>query len=164
MSTHVTFPEAAGGLPAADSRIATSRGTNQTGIGQTPTDVLFDTEEFNVGGWTRNLSTGEITVPAGVTHVNICVRILWTNVPGTRASGVEILINGSGLENISGYGLFGRGGETLVGASSGIDADLAVSNMVPVSEGDVIKVQAQLQTTGTADIVAGSHLYVEKAA
>lgn len=131
-----------------------------------PEDIIFNTTAFNIGGWTVNLGTGEITVPAGITHVNILSQIHYSALDSTSMTEIQILLNAAQLDAISGYDLAIRGAALTTSLGAGRLVDTAHAPFVPVSSGDVIKVQGE-RSAGLGSVnhaEQGSWLYVEKAA
>ena len=153
-----------GGLPAVDSRVALFLNANQTGIGAAGADVILNSQAFNIGGWTVNLGTGEITVPAGITHVNVALQHRGVTHSGTIGAGIELLLNGSSLGGLAGYDLSIAGGSVENSNSDSIGGMAPYAAFVPVSSGDVFKMRA-FTNTGTFTVAADfTWLYVEKAA
>lgn len=119
--------------------------TDQSLTNGTATDIVFGTTVINIGSWGVSLGTGEITVPAGVTHVRVTSQLSWeassgaTN-PSRRQS--AIALNGSSA-NIT--PTIASNAHSTNSVTLGIRNNIA-SHVFSVVQGDIITLQGnQLQ-------------------
>lgn len=116
---------------------------------------------FNVGGWTVN--SGTITVPGGVTRVDIIGQATWaSSAVGTNYE-LELYVNGSAVSGLTGYIMAGKD-RRRKSTTSDISAQQAVAFDVPVASGDTITMKAYQDGVGAGlNLVGGTGLVVREA-
>jgi len=116
------------------NEVIVSQTTNQTISASTATDLIFGQVISNFGGWGVNLGTGEITVPAGVTHVKLSAQTRMQTPTATGRLSVTFRKNGAGLGG-TGPAVANTGHFVATIASPALQT---VSPFVPVVEGDIL--------------------------
>lgn len=139
----------AGGQPVATSDpsfmlVAFSGGTSAFDLSNFATDdvpVPYNTVvETSGNGWALNATSGEVTIPSGVTHVDVLAHFDMATLTGDNKSlSGNVFVNGSRVRNIAGY---------LIDPIMGFRARTGIPNAgdmkavrIPVSGGDLVRVQ-----------------------
>jgi hypothetical protein len=150
-------PSAVAGVSGDVARVACLLDSgNQIIPNNTWTQVSGTLVPYNVGGW--GVSNGAITVPSGVTHVDVLAQICWENTAfAVTKLHSNIYLNGSRLSDIPGYGGIDTAAAAWKGSSWATVAQQVTALDVPVSPGDVLTLHvlhsrgATLNTYGSGE-------------
>ena len=118
-------------LPGAFSGALVSKDANQPVSSATPTLLIWQVEDYDVGGWFASSGDNFFTVPAGVPRVRLSAGINWASGTGTFKD-ITFLKNGivaQGLPKLR---------------QSGVSVDQAVvSPAIEVVAGDTLEVEVR---------------------
>jgi hypothetical protein len=127
----------------------------------TPTVFSGDEVPFNQGGFA--VASGAITVPDGITRVDVEAEVSWASTAQGTNYEVQIILNGASLSGLANYNLYARDRRR-----KSTTADICHQNVIaldmPVASGDVIEMAVyQDGNGGGLDIDAGTGLLVREA-
>lgn len=141
-----------GGGGTLDSQITVSMasGGTQTVPDSTETVALISgVVRENRGNWSYNAPSGEITVPAGVTHIRVVGQAAWAAAGGATLRSIKVKINGLRPDAMEPDGRF-------TGAAATVDSVGIATSLIPVSQGDKVTMVVVQSDGGNLDLVGGS--------
>jgi hypothetical protein len=118
----------------------------------TATRITWDTEDYDTGGWHESVTNpGRLTVPSGVTMVDINAFVRNDNVTANSFSAIFIYKNGSFIRMVN-------------TSTSNLERWLNITLQgYPVTAGDYFEIFIQTQSDTSTDILAGQSSFAIRA-
>jgi len=127
------------GAPFAGALV--SKSSDQPILNVTPSVIIWQTVEYDVGGWFDSIGDAFFTVPQGFTRVELVAGVRWAAPAGGAFRQIDFRKNGSSFPGATKV-------VTTLGAAA-IDAHGIASPAIEVTAGDTLSV-AVFQVSGAA--------------